>query len=144
MFESLAAVGAQLMVKTLAGLADGSVEPVEQDHRIATLAPILTRQDGCMDFSRGAQDLVNRWRGFQPWPGLFTTLRGRKLIAHRVAAAAGAGTPGVLLVEGERLLVGCREGLLELLELQMEGKKRMTAREFLRGFQLKTGEQVGA
>jgi methionyl-tRNA formyltransferase len=143
LFESLAEIGAKLMVKTLAGLEDGSVYPIAQDHSRATLAPILTRDDGRMDFSRTATELLNRWRGFQPWPGAFTSLRGKKMIVHRMKVAHGAGTQGELLVESDRLLVGCRDSMLELLEVQMEGRKRMPAGEFLRGFQLKTGERVG-
>ena len=147
LFESLATVGAELMVRTLQGLEDGTVLPVEQDHALATLAPILTREDGRMDFAtRTAEELVNRWRGFQPWPGAWTSLRGKKLTVHRmrVNGDPGApGAPGVLRVDGMRIFVGCRESLLEFEEVQMEGKKRMTAAEFLRGFQVKTGERVG-
>jgi methionyl-tRNA formyltransferase len=144
LFESLAAIGAPLMVKTLAGLESGTIVPVEQDHAAATLAPILTRDDGRMDFSRTAGDLVNRWRGFQPWPGAWTTLRGKKLIVQRMAVAEGESAEGVLEVEGDRLFVGCLGSRLELIEVQMEGKKRMAASEFLRGFQVKSGERLGA
>ncbi len=144
LFESLAAVGAELMVRTLAGLEDGSVRAVEQNHDLATLAPMLTREDGWMDFGRTAVEMVNRWRGFQPWPGAWTTMRGKKLIVHRMAVAAGEGTAGEVRVEGERLLVGCGAASVELLEVQMEGKKRMMAAEFLRGHQVKSGERVSA
>jgi methionyl-tRNA formyltransferase len=143
LFESLAAVGAELMVKTLCGLEDGLLTPVEQDHAAATLAPMLTREDGRMDFSRTALELVNRWRGFQPWPGAWTTLRGKKLIVHRACVSAESVEAGVVRVEDGRLLLGCAAGAVELLEVQMEGKKRMTAKEFLRGFQVKSGERVG-
>lgn len=143
LFESLAAVGAELMVKTLAGLEDGSVGAVEQDHEAATFAPILTREDGRIDFRRGAGECVNRWRGFQPWPGAWTTMRGKKLIVHRMVVSEGTGEAGSLRVEGDRLSVGCADGCIELLEVQMEGRKKMTAAEFLRGYQVKTGERVG-
>jgi methionyl-tRNA formyltransferase len=143
LFESLAEIGAKLMLKTLAGLEDGSIYPVQQDHSAASLAPILTREDGRMDFSRTAMELLNRWRGFQPWPGAWTMLRGKKLIVHRMKVEHGTGSAGELRVEGHRLLVGCRESMLELVEVQMEGKKRMAASEFLRGHQVKTGERVG-
>jgi methionyl-tRNA formyltransferase len=143
LFESLAAVGAELMVKTLAGLEDGWVSAIEQDHAAATLAPILTREDGKMDFRRTAAELVNRWRGFQTWPGAWTTLRGKKLIVHRMCSALGEGSEAAITVDGHRLLVGCGGGLVELLEVQMEGKKRMAAEQFLRGFQVKSGERVG-
>jgi methionyl-tRNA formyltransferase len=144
LFESLAALGAPLMVKTLEGLGQGTIVPVEQDHAAATLAPILTRDDGRMDFARTATDLVNRWRGFQPWPGAWTTLRGKKLIVHRMAAGLGEVAEGMVEVFGQRWMVGCKGGSVELLEVQMEGKKRMAASEFLRGFQVKPGERVGA
>ena len=143
LFESLAECGAKLMVKTLSALEDGSATLIEQDHSRATLAPILTREDGRMEFTRTATELVNRWRGFQPWPGAFTTLRGKKLIVHRMKPASGSAEAGLLEVVGERLLVGCNGSVLELEEVQMEGKKRMLAAEFLRGFQVKTGERVG-
>jgi methionyl-tRNA formyltransferase len=144
LFESLAEIGAQLMVRTLAGLEAGCLDAVEQDHAQATLAPILTREHGRMDFSRTARACVDRWRGFQPWPGAWTTLRGKKLIVHRMRVCPGQGEAWLTLVEDGRLLVGCAEGMLELEEVQMEGKKRMPAAEFLRGFQVKTGERVGA
>ncbi len=143
LFESLAENGAALMVQTLAGLEDGSVAPIDQDHAHATLAPILTRDDGRMDFRRTATESLNRWRGFQPWPGAFTTLRGKKLIVSRMAATEISCPPGELLVDHNRLFLGCANSALELLEVQMEGKKRMPASEFLRGFQLASGEQVG-
>ena len=143
LFESLADKGAGLMVQTLTGLEDGSVTPVAQDHACATLAPILTREDGRMDFARTATESVNRWRGFQPWPGAFTTLRGKKLIVHRMAVAEVACPQGELRVEEDRLFAGCADSTLELLEVQMEGKKRMPSSEFLRGFQGLSGERVG-
>jgi methionyl-tRNA formyltransferase len=145
LFVSLAAIGAELMVETLAGLEDGSVKPVEQDHSLATLAPILTREDGLIDFARTAKQSYDRWRGFQPWPGAHTTLRGKKLIVHRMKVAEGVNVAqGELLVDGERLMVGCGETTsLELIEAQMEGKKRMAAAEFLRGYQVKSGERLG-
>jgi methionyl-tRNA formyltransferase len=145
LFESLSEIGARLMVKTLAGLECGSIEPVEQDHAAATLAPILTRDDGRMDFTRSAQALVNRWRGFQPWPGAFTGFRGRKLTVHRMCAIDHAGlAEGELMVDAGRLLAGAGEGsAVELLEVQVEGKKRMAASDFLHGYQVKSGERLG-
>ena len=145
-FEGLASVGAELTVKTLKGLEDGTVEPVAQNHALATLAPILRRENGLVDFSRTAKEIYDRWRGFQPWPGAYTSLRGKKLILSKLRVGHGMdGELGTAVVEGGRLLVICgqRTGI-ELVEVQMEGKKRMTAAEFLRGYQVKTGERVGA
>lgn len=142
LFEDLAKAGAPLVLQTLTGLADESVQPQPQNHDFATFAPLLTRDDGQMDFSsRAAHELYNRWRGFQPWPGAFTALDGKKLIAHRMALATEPATtgdcviePGHIFVEGQRLFVACADNTwLELLEVQLEGKKRMAAAEFLRG-----------
>jgi methionyl-tRNA formyltransferase len=145
LFADLADIGARLMVETLDRLQTGAITPVEQDHSQATLAPILKREDGLIDLSLPAQQIYNRWRGFQPWPGAFTTLRGRKLIVHRMARSAYQGLPGELIVDSGCLFFACGDGAaLEIMELQLEGKKRMTAAEFLHGFQLKPGERLGA
>ena len=142
MFDVLAHAGAPLMLKTLAGLADGSIKPCPQNDSFATFAPLLDREDGRMDFAaRTATDLHNRWRGFQPWPGAFTALGGKKLIVHRMAVAtepeSTASTlfePGRVCLENHRLFVACAANTwLELVEVQLEGKKRLPAAEFLRG-----------
>ena len=105
----LASIGADLMVETLRGLDTGEVRPTPQDHSQATLAPILKKGDGRMDFARSASDLFNRLRGFQPWPGAFTTFKGKTLQVHRAQALQPAVklTPGDVAVEGMHLFVGC-------------------------------------
>jgi methionyl-tRNA formyltransferase len=145
LFGSLSVIGAELMVETLAKLEEGSLIPQVQDHSLATLAPILTREDGLVNFARTAKQNHARWRGFQPWPGAHTTLRGRKLIVHRMAVASEvAVASGELFVRGDRLFVGCADdSALELLEVQMEGKRRMGAAEFLHGHQVRGGERLG-
>ncbi len=148
LFELLAGAGAPLMVETLTGLAAGSIHPQPQNHEGATYAPLLDREDGRMDFAaRTAHELFNRWRGFQPWPGAFTTLEGKKLIVHRLAVAApyfGSGEPGHLHLEGQRLFAACAANTwIELIELQLEGKKRLPVAEFLRGNQLTGNARLG-
>ena len=142
LFEELAIGGAPLMVQTLAGLETGEITPRPQDHAHATLAPILQREDGRMDLAaRTAMELKNRWRGFQPWPGAFTTLKGKHLIVHRMDVrtagfgnSGAASAPGQVVARDKRLFVACAQSTwLELLEVQLEGKKRVTAAEFLRG-----------
>src|SRR5208283_3517291 len=105
----LAAIGADLMVETLSGLENGQVRPTPQDHSQATLAPILRKEDGHMDFARSADDLFHRLRGFQPWPGAFTTFKGKTLQVHRAQPLQHwvKLTPGQIAVEGARLFVGC-------------------------------------
>ena len=145
-YECLADVGAKLMVRTLHKLAEGTLYPQQQDHSQATLAPILTREDGLMDFNRTATQLNDRWRGFQPWPGAHTTFRGKKLIAHKlhVTNETFQGDPGELIVRGDLMLVRCaNSSVLAFDEVQLEGKRRMTAADFLHGYQLKSGELLG-
>ena len=140
----LAAIGADLMVETLHGLENGNVTPIPQDHSQASLAPILTKEDGHMDFSRPAAELLNRLRGFQPWPGAYTSFRGKKLQVHSARTASGRLPAAAVAPDGGRLLVGCGGGTaLELLEIQIEGKRRMTAREFLNGYHPRPGERLG-
>jgi methionyl-tRNA formyltransferase len=150
LFDVLAQQGAPLVAETLLGLDNGTIRPKAQDDAKATPAPILDREDGRMDFvTYTAEQLKNRWRGFQPWPGAFTTLNGKKLIVHRMAIAespdsSNAATPGETRIERQRLLVCCAQGTwLELIELQLEGKKRLSAGEFLRGSQLISGTRLG-
>ena len=150
LFVELSIKGAPLVVETLTGLADGSIKPKPQDHSQATLAPILNREDGRMDFAaRTATDLWNRWRGFQPWPGAFTTLDEKKLIVHKLKpvpppeSGSAQSSPGQLSIEGHHIFVACANGTaLELLELQPEGKNRMTAAEFLRGNPIAAGTRL--
>jgi methionyl-tRNA formyltransferase len=145
LFMLLAERGAELMLETLTGLDSGSISPRKQDDSRATLAPILTREDGHIDFKRTAGGIYDRWRGFQPWPGAYTTLMGKKLAIHKMAAVGPKQhvQPGEILIDSGRFFVGCgQETWLELLELQIEGKKRMSAADFLRGAQLKSGNQL--
>jgi len=139
LFEELAAAGAPLLVESLAGLNAGTIHPQPQNHAGATFAPILDREDGRIDFAaRAAHEIYNRWRGFQPWPGAFTTLEGKKLIAHRLSASTptnlGLANPGAIQIENHRLFAACAGNTwIELIEVQLEGKKRMSAADFLRG-----------
>jgi methionyl-tRNA formyltransferase len=150
-FALLAEIGAVLMMETLTGLEAGTILPQKQDDELATHAPILTRDDGRMDFTQAAMNIYNRWRGFQPWPGAWTTLGGKKLVAHRLmpldagALVGGPDDAGAMRVDRDRLFVRCGASTwLELVELQLEGKKRMMAADFLRGHALVSGDRLGA
>jgi methionyl-tRNA formyltransferase len=143
----LAQSGAELMIATLAGLKNGSIIPRAQDNAQASLAPILTREDGLIDFSRTATDTWNRLRGFQPWPGAFTTFRDKGLQIHEAAPAPERClvAPAHFTIERERLLLGFAHGsALDVEELQVEGKKRMTARDFINGYKPNSEEVVGS
>jgi len=152
LFPVLANAGAPLVVDTLAGLADGTLQPQPQNHEGATYAPLLDREDGRMDFAaRSATELHNRWRGFQSWPGAFTALHGKKLIVHRMAVVhesfaqqLGVAAPGSIRIENHRLFASCAgDTWLELKEVQLEGKKRLEAAEFLRGNPLAPDARLG-
>src|SRR6266851_4282431 len=100
----MAAIGADLMVETLRGLKAGTVHPQPQDHAKATLAPILTKEDGKVDFQRTAQEILNRLRGFQPWPGAYTSFRGKNLHVWAAQPIERAVVAGELLVESGLLV----------------------------------------
>ena len=143
----LAQTGAELMIATLAGLQSATITPKPQDSTQATLAPILRREDGAIDFSRTATDAWNRLRGFQPWPGAFTQFRGKMLHIHAAVPAPEVAVvaPAHFAVEHERLLLGFAHGTaLEIRELQLEGKKRMSAQDFVNGYRPRSEETLGA
>ncbi|MDT8069698.1 MAG: methionyl-tRNA formyltransferase [Terriglobia bacterium] len=141
----LSQLGASLLIETLRGFEAGEMQPTKQDDSQATLAPILKKEDGRIDFSLSATEIFNRLRGFQPWPGAFTTFRGKQLTVH--AARPGVGLQleqAEVTVSGDRLLVGCgQRSVLDLMEVQPEGKKRMSARDFANGYRPQPGEMLG-
>ncbi len=141
----LAEAGAHLMVRTLRELQAGNIRPTPQDAARATLAPILTKEDGRIDFQRHAREIRNRMRGFQPWPGAYTDFRGKALALHGAAFLERKDIPpGELRVEQGHLYVGCGgRTALEILELQPEGKRRMTANDFVNGYRVQTKEKLG-
>ncbi len=141
---TLAATGADLMVGTLRGLQAGTITPRPQDHARATLAPILKKEDGRIDFQQSAQEILNRLRGFQPWPGAFTTFRGKTLNVWDASVSQHSLPHGELLVEDDRLFVGCGGGGLALLDVQPEGKKHMAVRDFVHGYRPQAGEKLGS
>jgi methionyl-tRNA formyltransferase len=140
----LAEVGADLTVTTLHGLGAGTIHFRKQDNSQATLAPILRKEDGRIDFSRPAVEILNRLRGFQPWPGAFSQFRGKNLQVWQAAECNRGLLPSELKVEGNHLLAGCGHGsAMELLEVQLEGKKRTSAADFVRGYRPQPGEKLG-
>jgi methionyl-tRNA formyltransferase len=141
----MAAVGADLMVETIRGLQARAIHSRPQDHSKATLAPILKKEDGLIDFHRSAHEVVNRLRGFQPWPGAYTSFRGKNLQIWLARAVERSLAEGEITVDSGHLIVGCGAGsALELLEVQMEGKKRMPAADFAHGYRPKSGEKLGS
>jgi methionyl-tRNA formyltransferase len=140
----LASIGAELVVETLRGLEAGKIQPRPQDSAKATLAPILKKEDGRIDFGRTAAEIFNRLRGFQPWPGAFASFRGKNLSVWAAKPAQRSVPVGQIAVDGDRLIAGCGDNTaLELLEVQPEGKRRMAGRDFVHGYHPRSGERLG-
>ena len=141
----LAEMGAPLMAKTLRGLAAGELVGRVQEHGAATMAPMLKREDGRIEWGRTATEIFNRMRGFAPWPGAYTEFRGQ--ICHlrgKLAAGMGAGEPGTVLLEKDGIRVVCAAGsLLEITHVKQEGRKEISAGEFVRGARVVSGERFG-
>jgi methionyl-tRNA formyltransferase len=144
--DRLGILGAELLAETLQGLRKGTLEPIRQDPNMATYAPPLKKGQGLMDWSLSARELDCRVRGFTPWPTAFTFLRGKRLIIHRARGddSPVTGEPGTITSWDDsaiRVLTG--RGILELLEVQMEGHRRLNCREFIKGLPLFPGERLG-
>lgn len=137
--ERLAQAGADLAVRTMASL--DTIRPERQDDAQATYAPILKKEDGRIDWRKPACEILNRTRGFDPWPGAYANLRGQRFQIWKAAAGEPKLAPGALRTIHKKLYAGCGEGeSIELREVQVEGKKRMTAAAFLNGFTLADDE----
>ena len=144
--ERLSKIGAEMIVETIQGLESGDLRPVPQDSKQATYAPTLQKRDGWIDWSLPAGVLHNRVRALNPWPGVFTRLRGKTLKVFRseVDETPQNESPGIIgdtMPEG--ILVATAKGYLVLKEIQLEGKKRLSAREFLLGHPLDPGMALG-
>jgi methionyl-tRNA formyltransferase len=145
----LAVMGADLLVETLARLAAGAIVPQKQDSSQATHARLLKKEDGLVDWSLPAQAIHNRVRGLQPWPGAYTTFRGQTLHIWKSRPAPRSLAPGPCLPASGRistvkpLVVSCGSGALELLEVQLEGRKRISAADFANGQRLTENEDIG-
>jgi methionyl-tRNA formyltransferase len=145
----LSVTGADLMIETLRKLEHGEITPRPQNHALAAMAPRLKREDGVIDWSLAAEEIERRVRGLAPWPGAFTSFRRARLHVWRAEAAAAAGgsgtAPGTITVEGKQLAVACGGATRLLLhEVQMEGRKRISARDFANGARVESGEKLGS
>ncbi len=147
----LAEAGADLLVDTLARLCAGSIEPQPQDNSKASYAPILKKEDGRIDWSNPAQQIHDLIRGFQPWPGAQTTFRGQslhlwrsRLICITEVPERWNRKPGAIVHERGVFAMGGDGAALELLEVQLEGRKKMSAEVFANGHHLTNTDQLGA
>ena len=145
--ERLASAGGELLVATLDGLEAGTLEPRPQDPALASPAPKVKPEEGEIDWTRSATELANLVRGLEPAPGAYTRFRDKRLKIRRARALSGAGpdaAPGTVVdLGGERFGVAAGDGVLELLEVQLEGNKRLDTGAFARGHRPKPGETLG-
>lgn len=150
LMKRLSLLGAEALSETLARLDE--IEPREQSEEKATFAPVLRKEDGLIDWALDAAQIERRVRGFQPWPNAFTRYNAQRHViwrasVHTAEEAQGsdrvaAGT--IQKAHGDDLIVSCGEGTgLRLHEVQPEGKRRMSVRDFLNGARLRAGEQLG-
>jgi methionyl-tRNA formyltransferase len=142
--DRLARLGAELLIRTLAGFADGTIRPVAQDHSLATYAPLLKKTDGLIDWKKPDAKIEPFIRGMTPWPGAFTFWGSRRLKifkAETVAMQDAAAPPGTVL-EGfsNQLVVKAGDGAISILELQGASGNRLPVSEFLRGCRIPSGE----
>lgn len=138
--DRLALIGAEALAETLDLLATGRLIPEKQDDRLASYSPMLKKEDGCIDWDREPRTIRNMVRGLTPWPGAYTFLDGKTVKIYRCRVAGGSGVPGTLLqADRSGLVVACRGGGLLIEELQLEGKKRLSTRDFLAGYNIKPG-----
>lgn len=130
--DRLKEIGAEALVETIALIEQGKAPREKQDDSLSSYAPMLDKKIAKIDFNKPAQQLHNLIRGLSPWPVAHTTVGGKLLKVHRAVLSSGKGEPGAV-IDNKKFIVACKEGALELLEVQMEGGKRMKGEDFLRG-----------
>jgi methionyl-tRNA formyltransferase len=145
--ERLSELGASAVVETIKLIEEGNLRIIEQDNTLASKAPKIQKEDCLIDWSRSALDVHNFIRGFSPTPGAYTFLNGKMLKIFRSRTMPAYPSiesdkfpdQGTIVIDSGRMLVRCADSFVEILELQMEGKKKLTAGDFLRGARIETG-----
>lgn len=150
--DKLARVGADLLVDTVLAIREGKISPRKQNHEKATYAYRLEKNRGKIDWKKDAEAIYNLVRGVNPWPGAYTSWQGKLLKVWQVEPLdnvkineSSSAVPGqVLTVDDEKgIIIKAGNGLIQLLEVQLAGRKSMSARDFLRGYNIKKGEKLG-
>jgi methionyl-tRNA formyltransferase len=144
--DRLAQMGAGLLLKTLAGLENGTVKPRAQDHSQATYAPKISKEEGRINWRSSARTLCNLLRAFDPWPGAYSTWEGKtiKLFRPAVLDRPPQEIPGTLTdANSHGLTIAAADGYLVVRELQLENRPRLSVDQFLRGTPLEPGRRLG-
>jgi len=146
--DRLSKMGAELLRGQLRRFVAGEIVPRPQDDTAATMAPLLTKEHGRIDWNQSARSVHNQIRGMNPWPGAHTALGERRIKVHRAIASTldpEGATPGtVIAVDAEGILVACAQGTLEVQELQESGRKRVDARAFASGRGVVVGDRFSS
>ena len=137
LFDRLKTVGAELLLRAIPRIVDGSLQPVKQVEEEASYAPMISKEMACIDWSRPAEEIRNRIRAMNPWPCAFSSLSGKKIKIYAASLLERSGEPGLLFVENGELCVYCGIGALLLSEIQPENGKRMTGKSYLLGHPIK-------
>lgn len=136
LYKKLAAKAAEMIVKTVPLYVEGKIKIKEQNHGSATFSKILSREDGKIDFKiQTAEEIYNLWRGLTPWPGIFVMWNSNRLKLIKIAKSEKKLPAGKVIVENQKIFIGCAAGSIMAQELQLEGKKPMTAEIFSNGYQ---------
>ena len=144
LYDRLAVVGREAMDETIVRLLDGTLVAEKQDAALTSSDSMMKKEDGLIDWSRSAIEIHNQVRGLAPWPGAYTALNGEVLKLAGTVLGEGSGAPGMVLsADADGVTVACGEGAIRIGGLQLPGKKRLPAADFLRGQPLPVGTQLG-
>lgn len=146
MFEKLAVIGCDLLLKTLPDYIAGNIKPEPQDESKATFSPNITPEEERIDWNKSAREVFNHIRGLYPWPVAHTLLDGKRFKIYEASLAEGQGQPGQIIEKGkETLVVATGDGAIYLKTVQLAGKPRMSVVDFLNGVgrKLEVGELIG-
>ncbi len=138
----LALMGVDLLDKTIEGVLAGTVKPIKQNNDEATYAPIIKKEMAQIDFSLSAKQIVDAIRGYNPWPCAYFTLLGKRIKVYKAEALSIKGEVGTVIDSNNRLVIGCGEGAVSLIEVQPEGSKRMSITDMLRGRPVEIGTKI--
>ncbi|WP_298267182.1 methionyl-tRNA formyltransferase, partial [Geobacter sp.] len=143
--DRLSRLGAETIAETLDRLVAGTLAREKQDDALSCYAPMLKKETGLIDWTRSARDIKNLVRGLTPWPSAYTSLHGKTLKICRASVDCSTGEPGLVIKSSkEGILVACGTGSLLIEELQLEGRKRLPATDFLAGYRIEPGTKLGS
>ncbi len=155
--DKLASLGIEGLLEAIPSYLSGALKPIPQDESQATTTKLLSRDDGKIDWNTSVRDIYNHYRGLTPWPGVWTTWEGKRLKLISIKPSTNILTPGTVEANsppagplrseaseaGQKIFIGCADGSIEILTLQLEGKKAMDAGAFIHGYARIDGQQLG-